>query len=334
MFASLLRSHTLNRVAGIAAVSLTSVSYLQHRKLSCSFCDSVSDNSAAAEWVSGYSPEGQFYFYNVKTGESTWTNPVVNVGTLADNHWYDNWDLRAPKPKQVTKSEDSADTDTDTDTDTEKEGKDKKKSKKRINHQIILIRHGEYESADADHKRVLTARGREQAVCAGKRLQELVDARAIHPIKYVYFSTMARATETHQLIQSQLTNTGTAPHNINPCSMIREGAVCPPSPPHSTWKPSDEDFEKDGKRVEAAFASHISRADPTEEESSYTTVLVCHGNIIRYFVLKALQLPVNAWLRTSVANCSISSLIVHSDGHVSLRGHGDSGHLNAKDITW
>jgi serine/threonine-protein phosphatase PGAM5 len=161
-----------------------------------------------------------------------------------------------------------------------------------------------------------------------------VAARTVYPVKYVYFSTMARATETHRLMQEQMPAVEVAPHNISPCSMIREGAVCPPSPPHSSWKPSEEDFKKDGMRVEAAFAAHVARADPEEEESSYSTVLVCHGNVIRYFAMKALQLPVNAWLRTTVANCSISTLVVHSDGHVSLRGLGDCGHLSTEDVTY
>lgn len=328
MFASLLRSRVLPGAIGVVGTCFTSISLTNYySKSPIAFCDTPCGDEYA-EWVSGYSPEGEFYFYNIRTGESTWTNPIVNVGSREDNHWYENWDFRAPKLKLET----------DMENDLKKckiqEQEDKKvDKKKRVNHQIILIRHGEYASGGSDHERVLTARGREQALATGRRLQELVDAKAIYPVRYVYFSTMARATETHQLIQSQLT-CDIPIYNINPCSMIREGAVCPPSPTHSTWKPSEEEFEKDGKRVEAAFAAHIHRADPAEDETSYSTVLVCHGNVIRYFILKALQLPVNAWLRTSVANCSISSLVIHSDGHVSLRGHGDCGHLSAKDITW
>ena len=36
---------------------------------------------------------------------------------------------------------------------------------------------------------------------------------------------------------------------VEACSMIREGAVCRPSPPSSGWDPSEECFEKEGARV-------------------------------------------------------------------------------------
>lgn len=237
--------------------------------------------------------------------------------------WIDNWDMRqAATPPTVPATSTGEKPDEST----------AKSKKKRVCHQIVLIRHGEYESGKDDHLRVLTDRGRRQASLAGSRLQEMVDSKAIYPVKYVFYSTMARATETHGLIQPHLK--GVLPHHVEPCSMIREGAVCRPQPPHPTWKPSDEDFYKDGLRIEAAFAAHIHRADDEEEDEDYTTVLVCHGNVIRYFALKALQLPVDAWLRTSVANCSISTLHIGPSGKVSLRGLGDVGHLAPKDITW
>jgi hypothetical protein len=64
--------------------------------------------------------------------------------------------------------------------------------------------------------------------------------------------------------------------NVEPCSMIREGAVCRPSPPSKGWNPTDEDFEKDGARVLAAFKNHVHRAS-VSEENDYSTVLICHG---------------------------------------------------------
>lgn len=270
------------------------------------------DKGVCGDWVGGFSEEGKFYYYNNRTGESSWACPC--------REWDSNWDMREPvETKCDDNNGDSGDE------------KNKKKRAKKACHQIILIRHGEYVSADSDRDRVLTARGREQARLAGRRLQELVDAGTVYPIRRVFYSTMTRATETHGLVQEELK--GVPAEAVEPCSMIREGAVCRPNPPHSTWKPSDEDFEKDGLRVQAAFAQHMGRASEGESDS-YSTVLVCHGNVIRYFALKALQLPVDAWLRTSVANCSITTLMIHPSGHVSLRGLGDCGHLPAGDVTW
>jgi len=116
--------------------------------------------------------------------------------------------------------------------------------------------------------------------------------------------------------------------------MIQEGAVVRPDPPSWRWKPTDEQFTKEGLRVEAGFMNHIHRPD-TNQEDSYTTILVCHGNVIRYFVLRALQLPPEAWLRLAVYNCSITIITVDDEtGSVSLRGLGDVGHFRPDSITY
>ncbi len=86
-----------------------------------------------------------------------------------------------------------------------------------------------------------------QATKTGERLGELIQGKAIYPIRSVRYSTMARATETYQLILPHLP--AMLPHQCQPCSMIREGAVCRPDPPSLYWTASDEDFTKDGMRV-------------------------------------------------------------------------------------
>ena len=44
-------------------------------------------------------------------------------------------------------------------------------------------------------------------------------------------------------------------------------------------------FYEDGARIEAAFRKHIHRASPSQTEDSYE-VIVCHANVIRYFVCR------------------------------------------------
>merc|ERR1712216_584896 len=118
--------------------------------------------------------------------------------------------------------------------------------------------------ADTDAERVLTNLGKAQACETGKRLRTLLVAEKIPPIKYFYYSTMARATETGALITQEFSDDGeTLDPTVNqgvhmevaPCSMIREGAVARPEPPHRNWLPDDESFAKEGIRVEAAFLS-------------------------------------------------------------------------------
>jgi Histidine phosphatase superfamily (branch 1) len=155
-----------------------------------------------------------------------------------------------------------------------------KQNKNKVVHQIIMVRHGQYNTeSEDDAERHLTAVGRQQAETTGKRLNSLLSSGQLAPVKTVYFSTMTRATETCQLILSQITGSATVPTlastattvgvgstgiplngaepvqnkqkamRVEACSMIREGAVCRPSPSSSGWDPSEECFEKEGARV-------------------------------------------------------------------------------------
>jgi hypothetical protein len=49
-------------------------------------------------------------------------------------------------------------------------------------------------------------------------------------------------------------------------------------------------FHEDGARIEAAFRKYIHRAD-VEQKNDSVEIIVCHANVIRYFVCRALQLP-------------------------------------------
>jgi serine/threonine-protein phosphatase PGAM5 len=50
--------------------------------------------------------------------------------------------------------------------------------------------------------------------------------------------------------------------------------------------------------------------------------------------MRTLQLPPEAWLRSSVYNASITVLEIRANGDVSLRGMGDVGHLPVEKITY
>ena len=206
---------------------------------------------------------------------------------------------------------------------------------------IILVRHGQYETADDDKGRVLTPLGREQAECTGKRLAILLGQEAEYPpLENVYYSTMTRAIETHDIILKQLLSsdtkfTTTSSKLSTPCDLIREGAVCRPVP--DTWKsPTEEDYVNDNARVEKAFQKYFHRStiESSDDENSGSDLFVCHGNVIRYFVMRSLQLPPEAWLRTSVANASITVISIAPSGRVGLRCMSDTGHMSPSQITY
>ena len=181
-----------------ASLTFTGCSLL-HR--SCSDEKKDPPSSSPVGWSHAFSKEGEKFWYNESTGESRWKHPE-------EQKWSKTWD-------------------------------GKKEGKKGVIHQIVLIRHGQYEEKeDKDENRKLTALGRKQAEMTGKRVNELLAAGVLSPVKCVYYSTMKRATETSDIILQQLSSSppgSTVPFKTEPCSMIREGAVCRPDPPAESW---------------------------------------------------------------------------------------------------
>ena len=106
-------------------------------------------------------------------------------------------------------------------------------------------------------------------------------------------------------------------------------------------------FFIEGSRIEAGFRRYIHRADiPKESKPGETPpvgsapsaaatvdILVCHGNVIRYFVCRALQLPPEAWLRREVYNGSISHLYVRPSGRVGIQAMNDAGYMPRDKLT-
>jgi len=140
---------------------------------------------------------------------------------------------------------------------------------------------------------------------------------------------MTRATETANIILKHL------PQDIqqSSCDLIREGAPCTPEPPISHWEPEPQEFWEEGARIEAAFRKYFHRAEPSQDKTS-VDVLVCHGNVIRYFVCRALQFDPRAWLRMAVHNGSITILIIRPTGRVSLLELGGAGHFPPDMLTF
>lgn len=94
----------------------------------------------------------------------------------------------------------------------------------------------------------------------------------------------------------------------------------------------EQQYYQDSVRIEAAFRSLLHRADTSQKSDSYELV-VCHGNVIRYFMCRALQLPPEAWLRMSLHHCSVTLLTIRPNGRVHLRAFGDCGHLPPHQLT-
>ena len=79
-------------------------------------------------------------------------------------------------------------------------------------------------------------------------------------------------------------------------------------------------------QFEDAFAKYFV---PSEDSTDRHDVLVCHGNVIRYFVTRSLRVDTLSWLQMSIGNCSLTIIRVRADGSTQLVAYSDVGHLPA-----
>lgn len=199
---------------------------------------------------------------------------------------------------------------------------------------LILVRHGQYNlSGSQDSERYLTQMGEDQADLTGKRLVEIFKYYNNNQKKYdlsMIMSSMTRATQTAQIIAKHFGED----EKPDSCHLIREGAPCEPVPSASSiWDPEPHLFFEEGARIEAGFRKYFHRADPSQKDNS-VQVLVCHGNVIRYFLCRALQLPPQAWLRFSLPNGSFTTITIQPTGRVSISGIGEVGHFPTDKLTF
>ncbi|XP_028680093.1 serine/threonine-protein phosphatase PGAM5, mitochondrial isoform X1 [Erpetoichthys calabaricus] len=188
---------------------------------------------------------------------------------------------------------------------------------------ILLIRHSQYNlNGHSDKDRTLTGLGQEQAELTGQRLATL-------GLKYdvLIHSSMTRAVETANIISKYIPGI----QRVS-CDLLREGAPIEPDPPINHWKPDSVQYYEDGARIEAAFRRYIHRAETNQLEDTYE-IIICHANVIRYFVCRALQFPSEGWLRMGLNHGSITWLTIRPSGRVILRTLGDSGFMPPEKVT-
>ncbi|KAL1502431.1 hypothetical protein ABEB36_007572 [Hypothenemus hampei] len=254
-----------------------------------------------------------YYFSSDKhIAFNSWTS---NYEPSPCARWDDNWDHRAPQYIRNKKTKLSQ--------KDENNNENIEKYTPRVCRHLILIRHGQYNlDGQVDEERYLTKLGRLQAEYTGQRLHDLG-----MPYTDMVKSTMTRAQETGTIISQFLPNVP-----VRHCDLLREGAPIPPEPPLGSYRPERHKFFEDGARIEAAFRRYFHRADPSQKEDSYHLV-VCHANVIRYLVCRALQIPAEAWLRISLNHASITWITITPGGRCVLRTLGDSGFMPPNAIT-
>ncbi len=186
---------------------------------------------------------------------------------------------------------------------------------------LYLVRHGDYDRDDRADDRVgngLNALGREQAKLVGARLAKL-------PVKATSLVTSdyTRARETADIIGRALEMTPARDALIHECTPASDHAP-------TTGDMETEDFESCDSTLAAAWAKY-ARPSPGIDARD---VLVCHGNVIRWFVSRALGADTRRWRHMEIANGSLSVIAVRSDGTTRLVMFSDVGHLPVGKQTW
>ena len=180
---------------------------------------------------------------------------------------------------------------------------------------LYFVEHAEYESGvhPADGRGGgLTTRGCEQAARTAERLRAL-------PISIIHHSPLRRAVETASIIAARFP---TAP--LRQSALLRE---CFPSIP-PVWEAryahvTAAQRVRDHRQARWAFMAFCR---PCTGVAGHELV-VCHANLIRSIVCRAVQAPLDTWIYIDVFHCGISVIAVDASGQITLVSHNDTGHL-------
>ena len=181
---------------------------------------------------------------------------------------------------------------------------------------IYLIRHGEYDqtdTTDSDIGKKLTPLGIAQARLVSARLKGI-------PAEFTSLtsSTMIRARETAIVINQDFPEL-----KLQQSALISE---CTPP----TWRKdimTDETETDLNMCVENLEKAYKEIFVPSPDSKDRNDIIVCHGNVIRYFVTKVLNVDTMSWLQMSITNCSLTIIRVLPDGSMKLDAFSDYGHI-------
>ena len=178
---------------------------------------------------------------------------------------------------------------------------------------FYLVRHGQYDPANGTDWQGggLTELGWRQAELTAARL-------AVLPVTHIYSSTLRRAAQTAAAIGQAFPQL-----KIRPSRLLWE--VVPPfaqADAHHFSRNSPAELAESARRTEAAW----QRFFISGTQCGGDTLIVSHGNLIRYFACRALGVDPTVWLRAETQNCGLT-VLSFEDGIWRLVSLNDTGHL-------
>ena len=181
---------------------------------------------------------------------------------------------------------------------------------------VYLIRNGQYDRDNVDPidetSAPLTKTGREQAALTAQAIQDL-------PIESFVHSPYQQMIETVDILARPFGEI-----ERDESRLLRQYDSLTQMP-DSTLHPDVVRLmaESQKKQLDQAFATFFSPAEDGDEQ----IILVCHGNIIRDLVCRAIGVNPESWAHMMIHNCGISSVVVSPNQQMELVGFNDTTHL-------
>ena len=181
---------------------------------------------------------------------------------------------------------------------------------------LYLIRHGQYDhddDRDPDIGKALVPLGIAQSKLVADRLNSL-SAK----MSSLTSSTMTRARQTAMIINQDFPDL-----ELQQTRLIRE--CTPPTWREDIMEGEDpEELKKCTDNLDAAFSKYFI---PSPDEEDQNDIIVCHGNVIRYFVTKVLKVETMSWLQMTSGNCGLTVVRIKPNGSMKLISFNDMGHI-------
>ena len=180
---------------------------------------------------------------------------------------------------------------------------------------IYLVRHAHHDLDNPTGSELgggLTPMGLKQAELTAKALAQ-------RPISSIHCSSLNRAEETARIISREV-----------PGLMIQSTDLLWEAIPSMTPKLQIEmphytiqQVLQDRQRAEVAFRKYFKVAKRGDKHD----VIVCHGNLIRFFVTLVLKAELESWMRMDICNCGVTQVLVQPEGDMAVLCHNDWSHL-------
>lgn len=186
---------------------------------------------------------------------------------------------------------------------------------------LHFVRHGQMAKGEMPDGlgNGLTPLGRRQARWVARRLSDL-------PVAVIHHSPLRRAAETGGIIAERFPD---VPMRQTP--LLSE--IAPGWPIHVKQYfhgLSRDELNRDRARAEQAFQKFFRPTRGADREE----IMVAHGNIIRYFLLRVLGVRVKMWSHCDIHNCGLSQVLVLPDGEMLVTGLNDTGHIPRRWLTF